>query len=210
MSSQRPKWVLKHAKGQRILDIGFVGEDAHSGSLHKAIRAQNPEAAVTGLDTNKKAMDKLGLPGCVEGSFLDMPFEDASFDLVVISEVIEHVIESEPGFAEIARVLEKGGRVIVTTPCPYGFFRLLKHWVFAPRLVSRSNFRGFLGNEDHKLFWEPLSLMNLLNRHGLVTEVLTTRNLDLPYLPRFLKNPPLHFWPFNRMGSYLCIVARKK
>ncbi|MBU0981559.1 methyltransferase domain-containing protein [Patescibacteria group bacterium] len=210
MSTQRVKWVLKKARGERILDIGFVGEEWKKANLHRAIRRVNPGSFVAGLDTNKELLEKYDFPNSKVGSFLDMPYKDEEFDVVVISEVIEHVLESVDGFKEIARVLKPGGRLVLTTPCAYGFFQLLKHWFLARDLGARRNYRRFLGNDDHKIFWEPLSLANILAMNGLVVTELTTRNLALPYLPSFIRNPPLHFWPFTRMGTYLCIVAEKK
>ncbi len=45
-----------------------------------------------------------------------LPFEDASFDLVVSIDVHEHLADIEPLNREFARVLVPGGRVLVTTP----------------------------------------------------------------------------------------------
>jgi SAM-dependent methyltransferase len=210
MPSRRPAWVLKQTKGKkRILDIGFLGEIAHDSSLHKKIREQNPNAYVAGLDTNKEALANCPFENCFHGSFLEMPFENDSFDTVILCEVIEHVPDSLQGFAEISRILKPGGELILTTPSAYGFFRWLKHWILTSKPTSRPNYRNFLGDHDHKLFWEPLSLCNLLAMNNLEVTKLTTRNLSLPYLPHSWRNPALHFWPFTRMGTYLCIVARK-
>ncbi len=210
MSTQRIKWVLNKVRGERILDIGFVGDENKDAGLHRQIRERNPQSFVAGLDTNKELVDRYNFPNSTVGSFLEMPYENESFDSVVISEVIEHVIESTDGFRDIARVLKKGGQLVITTPCAYGTFHWLKHWLFSKNLASFKTARSFLGNADHKLFWEPFSLANLLHREGLKTVELTTRNLSLPYLPNGWRNPPLHFWPFNRMGTYLCLVAKKE
>ena len=44
-----------------------------------------------------------------------LPFPDPSFDVVLCTQVIEHLLDPERGLAEIARVLAPGGRAIVTT-----------------------------------------------------------------------------------------------
>jgi ubiquinone/menaquinone biosynthesis C-methylase UbiE len=45
-----------------------------------------------------------------------IPFADESFDYVVSSEVIEHVIEPEKAIHEMCRVLKRGGYLALTTP----------------------------------------------------------------------------------------------
>jgi SAM-dependent methyltransferase len=45
----------------------------------------------------------------VGGSAEDLPFEDASFDVVLSCSVLEHVIDPEPAVAEACRVLAPGG-----------------------------------------------------------------------------------------------------
>lgn len=46
----------------------------------------------------------------------DLPFEDGSFDRIVVIDVHEHVTDVEPLNREIARILAPGGLAIVTTP----------------------------------------------------------------------------------------------
>lgn len=53
-----------------------------------------------------------------EGVFEDLPVEDASVDLVTSSLAVCHVTDLTPVFAEFARVLRPGGRVLVSDPHP--------------------------------------------------------------------------------------------
>jgi len=52
----------------------------------------------------------------VIGSVSALPFDDASFDTVISTQVIEHVPEPHVMLREIARVLRPGGVVLVTAP----------------------------------------------------------------------------------------------
>lgn len=48
-----------------------------------------------------------------------LPFEDGSFDVVLATEVLEHVTDFEASMNEIRRVLAPGGNVIITVPYFY-------------------------------------------------------------------------------------------
>lgn len=51
-----------------------------------------------------------------EGSITSMPFEDASFDLAVCLDVIEHLEDDRAALSELRRVVAVGGALIVTVP----------------------------------------------------------------------------------------------
>jgi ubiquinone/menaquinone biosynthesis C-methylase UbiE len=61
----------------------------------------------------------------------DLPFGSESFDCVICTEVLEHCREPRAVMAEIARVLNHGGRAFITTPfllplhdeLPFDFYR---------------------------------------------------------------------------------------
>ncbi len=60
----------------------------------------------------------------------ELPFEDASFDTVVCTQVLEHVREPWVAAAEMQRLLRPGGHAIVTAPFllgqhddPYDYYR---------------------------------------------------------------------------------------
>jgi SAM-dependent methyltransferase len=101
--------------GTRILDLG-CGEGATLFHLGE------PEGAV-GVDLfeDKIALARKALPRCrfVAASALDLPFEAASFDHVLVRDVIHHIPEPARLVAEVRRVLAPGGRVDVLEPCRY-------------------------------------------------------------------------------------------
>lgn len=66
----------------------------------------------------------------VYGSVTDLPFADRSFDVILCTEVLEHVNEPKHTLNEFYRVLKPGGYVILSVPFlyqmheqPYDFFR---------------------------------------------------------------------------------------
>lgn len=207
--SPRVKWLIRHVKGEKILDIGFVGEDSAEMVVHDLLRKANPDSEIYGLDNNEEKVKASPWPNCVTGSLYAIPFSDNTFDGVVFAEVLEHLTDIVPAFEEVARVLKPGGRLFLTTPSCYGVLRWLRHWMLPRRYFGRKNYRTYLGNDDHKAYWEPLSVCNLLFRAGLEVTDMTTKNLSLPYLPASWRDPDLNFWPFTRMGTYFCLIARK-
>jgi SAM-dependent methyltransferase len=55
-----------------------------------------------------------------------LPFRDASFDLVLCLDYLEHIDHDDRALAEISRVLKEGGEFIVVTPHTGPFFLLHK------------------------------------------------------------------------------------
>ena len=52
----------------------------------------------------------------MRGNALSLPFPDASFDRIVVSEVLEHIGDDAGVLAEIHRVLKPGGIMAATVP----------------------------------------------------------------------------------------------
>jgi SAM-dependent methyltransferase len=53
--------------------------------------------------------------GLVRANLESLPLPDASFDLVLCTQVIEHLLDPALGLRELARVLAPGGRLVITT-----------------------------------------------------------------------------------------------
>ncbi len=69
---------------------------------------------IVGLDVH--VTKHLNIRTLVSGSIYDLPFVDSSFDLVTCNVVMEHLGEPEKAVAEVARVLVRGGALIINTP----------------------------------------------------------------------------------------------
>jgi predicted SAM-dependent methyltransferase len=52
----------------------------------------------------------------VKADIIDLPFADESFDVILCSHVLEHVVEDRKGMRELYRVLRRGGWAIVLVP----------------------------------------------------------------------------------------------
>ncbi len=63
-------------------------------------------------------------------------FEDCSFDLVLCSEVLEHVPNPEVALKTIFRILKPGGIAVVTTPQRYSIMELCSRVAFLPGVIQ--------------------------------------------------------------------------
>jgi SAM-dependent methyltransferase len=97
----------------RVLDVG-----TSTGTNLRMLRDLG-FANVEGLDLSDEAIrycaeKALGLVH--KGDICGMPFSDASFDVVLATDVIEHVEDDQLALTELVRVLKPGGLAIITVP----------------------------------------------------------------------------------------------
>jgi SAM-dependent methyltransferase len=74
---------------------------------------------VEGLDASEEAIRfcaEKGFPRVRIGDLCGMPFAPNAFDLVLATDVIEHVDDDAQAIAEIARILKPGGVALITVP----------------------------------------------------------------------------------------------
>lgn len=109
----------------RFIDVG-AGAGRHS---YEALRRgadvtafDLDEVELKGVDEMFEAMrvegqvPRTGRGAVQAGTILDMPYADASFDVVLASEILEHVPEDEQAISELVRILAPGGTLAVTVP----------------------------------------------------------------------------------------------
>src|SRR5262249_5882897 len=72
-----------------------------------------------GIETSSIATERArarGMHEAVEGDFLRAPYDAGFFDLIVMSELIEHVVSPIQFLQQAARLLRAGGALYLTTP----------------------------------------------------------------------------------------------
>ncbi len=97
----------------RTLDVG-----TSTGSNLRLLRDIG-FTRVTGLDLSLEAIrlcEAKGFGPVQQGSVCAMPFHDSCFDLVLATDIIEHVEDDLLALTEIARVTAPRGRVLITVP----------------------------------------------------------------------------------------------
>jgi SAM-dependent methyltransferase len=97
--------------GARILDAGC-------GSGRNMVELQR-YGTVTGIElspTSVALARERGVGEVVEGSVLELPFAEGSFDLAVSLDVIEHLEDDRGALRELRRTVAPGGALLVTVP----------------------------------------------------------------------------------------------
>lgn len=149
--------------GSRVLDVG-------SGySMFFQIRT-DWDFDITCCDLDSAAMEKMrGMVPQWEWIVTDavnLPFEDASFDVVYAGEIIEHVGDPAAALREWGRVLAQGGTLILTTPN-------------RNRLLARANRREMIMNPEHVREYSLPELKSTLRAQGFKILYVTGIYLEL-------------------------------
>jgi ubiquinone/menaquinone biosynthesis C-methylase UbiE len=137
----REEWLEKTLKeipaGSRILDAG-AGERqykrfcSHLKYVSQDFAQYDGKGDSVGMQTGAWNNDGLD----IVSDITNIPEPDASFDAIMCIEVLEHVPDPARVFLEFARLLKKGGTLIITSP-----FNSLTH--FAPYHFSTGFSRYF-------------------------------------------------------------------
>ncbi len=152
-------------RGKATLDIGCGGgilaeEFARLGCRVTGIDPSEPSLATARAHARQSGLEIEYRQGVGE----QMPFEDASFDLVYCCDVLEHVNDLERVIAETARVLKPCGVYCFDT-----INRTLFSKVAAIKLMQEWKATAFLPPNLHvwEQFITPAELKSVLTRHGL-------------------------------------------
>ncbi|MFW2334389.1 class I SAM-dependent methyltransferase [Ilumatobacter sp.] len=109
----------------KVLDVGagfgrHVYECARQGAHVVALDYAADEVVETRdtlaamVEAGEITADKL--VGVLRGDARRLPFPDGTFDVVITSEVLEHIQDDVAAIAEMVRVLKPGGRFAATVP----------------------------------------------------------------------------------------------
>jgi phosphatidylethanolamine/phosphatidyl-N-methylethanolamine N-methyltransferase len=155
-------WVLHRSieigagsnQNSHILEIG-----TNSGEHIKYVSdGWRIEGSYTACDIRVPSSDSLSYfhgqsVNFVEASIENLPFEDNTFDRIVLTCVLHHVNEIEKSLFEIRRVLKPGGFISILLPNDPGFaYRLSRALTTLPLAIYKGVFREVQLNHalEHK------------------------------------------------------------
>jgi SAM-dependent methyltransferase len=143
----------------------------------------------------------------------DFPYPDASFGLVTLCEIIEHlVVNPVRVLAEIHRVLRPDGVVIVTTPNAISLQRFEGFLRGRTEIVDRYS-PGFGAGARHNREYRPYELRELLESTGFVLEAMDVRDLVPPTgmqgIRRAFWRRVLRWYADHPRGEHIFVRARR-
>jgi len=182
----RPRYAIFSnwiESGSSLLDIGCG--DGYFGEF----LVGNKKIDYTGCDISEKALKTAKERGldvfqCKLEDKIDFP--DDSFDYVVMSEFLEHIVNSEKILEEAGRISKKGVLVSIPNIAYWKFrFQLLlgcfpKQWAVAP--------------EEHLRYWSVKDFINTADSLGFKIREIKSSNGR-----KILRD----FWP-NLFGFQVC------
>lgn len=121
--------VASVGDGARVLDVG-CGPGTYGLTVGRAVRCDEltlldisplSEPLVRGL----AAVDPVIGPGnadVVVGDFLELPLPSAAYDVVLFSEIVEHLVDPEAGMRRLADITTPHGSVFFSTATNSAFY----------------------------------------------------------------------------------------
>jgi SAM-dependent methyltransferase len=145
-------WSLLRRTGNggelRILDAGC----GTGGNLVEF----GPLGTVTGVDTSQEALQfcrRRGIETVLNARVEVLPFATDSFDLVLATDVLEHVKDDRAALRELRRVAAPSGRLLATVPA--------YPWLWSQHDVDYHHYRRYtlrqLERRVRECGWEPLA-----------------------------------------------------
>jgi len=203
--------LAQRAGAQQIVDVG-----CGDGSATYLISNLNARNTVIGVDWSATALARARARGLlvVQGGVdtAGLPLPDGCADVVIMSELIEHLVDTDSAVDEVRRVLRPGGVLLLSTPNLAAWFNRGLVGLGIQPVFSEVSMRGIYGRPGH----EVVGHLRLFTRRALV-EFLAARGfccervLGAPYhdVPRPLRPLDLILSRWPSLASILLVQARR-
>lgn len=160
------EYILKTVGHKKtVLDIGC--SDGYIGSL--LLKNRNN---VYGIDISPKKVTAAKALG-VKARLVDiekqiLPYKEHTFDVVLLTDVIEHVFDTDELLERIKRILKVNGTLLITTPNTASLGRRLLLFLGKNPFLeySTQNFPGCIPPVGHIRYYITSTLQEQLIRHG--------------------------------------------
>ncbi len=97
----------------------FCDAGCGNGIYLKYFQNNHPNVGLYGFDFSKTIVDitkqNTGLDTIITGNLEESPFGDGKFDLILCTQVIEHMIDDKKAMSELHRMLKESGYLVIST-----------------------------------------------------------------------------------------------
>jgi SAM-dependent methyltransferase len=201
--------VLRDVTGPAVvIDVG-----CGDGSALAVAARQNPGHRFAGMDWSAGALRQaraLGLEVLRGG--MDLPVADGAADVVIMSEVIEHLVDPDGAVAEVRRVLRPGGSLLLSTPNLAAWYNRALLAAGVQPVFSEVSLRGIYGRPGqvvagHLRLFTRRALTEFLAASGF--RCVTVAGARYHDVPRPLGPLDRAFCRWPSAASILLVHARK-
>jgi 2-polyprenyl-3-methyl-5-hydroxy-6-metoxy-1,4-benzoquinol methylase len=187
------------AEGARVLDIGCGDAGVPIAFAERGAHAAGIEVSEASVDRGRLRAEEHGVRiDLRQGVAEELPWGDASFDLVVLDNVLEHVNDRAKTLREIRRVLAPDGLLYLVTPKPFALASIASdpHYQLAgltlmPRTLQVWYFErvrgGGKGNYGVGVIPTRRGVLRMLARHGF-RSLVPPRDLWIHYMREKIGN----------------------
>jgi len=201
------KKMERYRESNKILDIGCSFGGFLYAAKNLGWEAKGIEAV---YDVGKHGKELYGLD-IFFGTLEEAKLEHASFDVIRLNNIIEHIPLPSQFLADVSKLLRKGGLLSISTPNfdSYSVSICGKEWIY---------FDG----QHHIVLFTPTTLEKILDKNGFATVLLSTKashirvkdnvshNLAKETLLKLSEKAITQFVRFTRKGHRLKIWAEKR
>lgn len=172
-----------------VLDVG-CGEQPLRSSLERL------GLRYYGLDYQQNSKGNVDIITPIDESFEGELSRAGEFELIVCTEVLEHVVDWSRAYENLSKLLKSGGRLLITAPFIYQLHEEPKDfWRPTPYAIEHYGKSAGLRVIHKELLGDDLGVINML-LFGLYTLPKEKRLKD-----RLISNA---FKIWSKIGQYLC------
>ncbi len=163
----RVSYLCKLSQNKDILDIGCVEHIIDSSDNSQWLHGKLKKSAKSciGVDILEQEVQLLQSKG------YDIRVHDVTkeplqqkFDLIICGEVLEHLNTPGDLFKNASKMLQNSGKLVISIPNPWYINVIIKN-IFSSQ--------PYVDNADHVSWFDPCTLCELGQRHGLILDSFT-------------------------------------
>lgn len=181
--------VAKGVRPSRLLDIGS-GAGVGAALIAKVGQIEHVVCVDLSVPALREVSNKGFLPIVASAEGHKLPFPNESFDIVILDEVIEHLVDTDSIMEEIHRVLTSDGQLLISTPNLASWFNRLALLFGIQPAFSEVSFKKVYGRPGvgivgHLRLFTKRALVSFVSDNGFRVENVV--GVPFPELPNLVR-----------------------